>query len=93
MKTTKQMLAEKAREKKMLAKLPFQPKGYDVFDEDFPDDEFEEVSSLLLDSVCDVECPNPDCGEYYHIEQDADFKCHECGKGRISGLLVQAGMA
>ena len=55
----------------------------------FPEYSQDEILEWGLESVFEIECPN--CGEFYRIEPDAKFKCHNC-KENIMSPLVYLGL-
>jgi predicted Zn-ribbon and HTH transcriptional regulator len=55
---------------------------------------YDDVLDLLeeygMDSICPGICRN--CGYVDDVEPDADYVCHECGKGRMQSAMILVGV-
>ena len=52
--------------------------------------DLEELERIMDEGKVDVECS--ECGHWATIEPDGDYKCPECGKGRLVSPLILEGL-
>jgi len=57
-------------------------------------EQMEEVEAAMeqetMEGTCDGRCTH--CGYEETVEPDANYKCHECGKGIMQSVLVKHGL-